>query len=198
MLRKDLPPLDAYLADAMSLEPDAFLKRYVWPMLIIPEPDPEVLAQISRPTTVAQDDVPTIMLPSDPTSARLSGASLDALCLEIRPKRGRSSDQITFGRSADADVILIDETISRIHAQLAWDKEKERGVLTDLGGKNGTHVDDVRLPANGSIALLPGSVITFGALVTRYHSPRSFLSWLSTGAPRAGAAPGVWPGLPPK
>ena len=41
MLRKDLAPLDAYLADAMSLETDAFLGRYPWPMLVIPEPDPE-------------------------------------------------------------------------------------------------------------------------------------------------------------
>jgi FHA domain-containing protein len=198
VLRKNLPPLDAYLADAATLDAVDFLARYVWPVLIIPEPDPEVLAQISRPNTVAYEDVPTMMMPADPMSPLLSGASLDALCLEVRPKKGGSTESITLGRSPDVDVVLIDETISRVHASIAWDKVKERAILTDLGGKNGTHVDDIRLSANGRISLMPGSVITFGALVTRYHSPRSFYAWLSTGAPRAGAAPGVWPGAAAK
>jgi hypothetical protein len=194
MLRKNLAPLDSYLADAMSLSTERFLARYPWPMLVIPEPDPEVMAQISRPNTLAYDDHPTIALSADPWSPKMSGASLDALCLEVRPKRTGSAEAITIGRSPDADVVLIDETISRIHASIAWDKPKERAVLTDRGGKNGTSIDDVRMPANGMMVLLPGCVITFGKLGTRYHSPRSFLSWLCTGAPRAGAAPGAWPG----
>src|SRR4051812_16060441 len=107
MLRKDLPPLDAYLADAMSLDPEEFLARYEWPILVIPEPDPEVVKQIKRPTGVFLGDAAGVMLPRDPASPKLSGASLDALCLEIRPKPGGTPDLITLGRSPDADVVLI-------------------------------------------------------------------------------------------
>ncbi|MCK6552483.1 FHA domain-containing protein [Myxococcota bacterium] len=196
MLRKDLPPLDSYLADAMSLDPSEFLARYHWPMLVIPEPNPAVMAKITRPETVIRDD-PTLMASSDPTSPRMSGASLDALCLEVRPKPGSSADRITLGRSPEADVVLIDETISRIHAELAWDRERERAMLTDHGGRNGTQVDGLRLPEHGRTVLVPGAVVAFGALVTRYYSPRAFLAWLSTGAPRAGASPGVWPSPKP-
>jgi hypothetical protein len=194
MLRKNLPPLDTYLADAVQLDAATFLARHAWPMLVIPEPDPKVMAKLVRPDTlIHHHDDETVMVPSDPSSPRMSGASLDALVLELRPKENGSKDKMTIGRAPEADVVLIDETISRLHAELAWDPEKERATITDLGGRNGTTVDGSRLPMRGKMTLIPGSVVAFGALLTRFYSPRSFLAWLSTGAPRAGAAPGSWP-----
>jgi hypothetical protein len=191
MLRKDLPPLDSYLADATMLERGAFLARYCWPVLVIPEPDPKIMAKLMRPETIISTD-DTLMFP-DPSSARMSGASLDALVLEVRPKDGSSKEKMTMGRAPEADVVLIDETISRLHAQLAWDPVKERASLTDLGGRNGTTVDGTRLAVRGQSVLIPGAVVMFGGLGTRFYSPRAFFEWLSTGAPRAGAAPGHWP-----
>jgi hypothetical protein len=191
MLRKNLPPIDAYLADAVSLDAPAFVKRHPWPFLLIPEPRAEIMDQLSRPDTLLQENE-TIMLEGDPTSGRMSGASLDALCLEVRPKRPTAS-RITLGRSPDADVVLIDQTISRFHAEIEWDPTHEGAVLFDLGAKNGVYVDDARVPAKGRAPLVPGAVVIFGELVTRYHSPRSFHAWLCRGAPRAGAAPGQWP-----
>jgi hypothetical protein len=192
MLRKDLPPLDTYLADAVQLAPAEYLERHPWPMLVIPEPDPDVIAMLQRPETVVHDDS-TLMVEVDPTSPKASGASLDALCLPVQPKPGRSPEHIMIGRSPEADVVLINETISRLHAEISWDAKHERAMLADLGGKNGIVVDTVKLPPHGRTALLPGAVISFGALITRFYSPRAFLSWLQTGAPRAGASPGMWP-----
>jgi hypothetical protein len=191
MLRRNLPPLDAYLADAMSLDEAAFAERYVWPMLVLPEPPPKIKAQLSRPDTLLTE-METMVVEGDPTSPLLSGASLNALCLELRPRR-MSAKTITIGRSPDADVILIAETISRLHAELTWDPKRGSAVLRDLGGKNGILVDDARVPPQGKTELLPGAVIAFGGLVTRYHSPKSFHTWLWSGAPRAGASPGHWP-----
>lgn len=192
MLRKDLPPLDTYLADAMVLERGPFLARYCWPVLVIPEPDPKIMAKLVRPETMISND-DTLMFPADPSSARMSGASLDALVLEVRPKDGKNREKMTLGRAPEADVVLIDETISRLHAELSWDPVKERATLTDLGGRNGTTVDGARLPVRGQAVLIPGAVVSFGGLGTRFYSPRAFLEWLATGAPRAGAAPGAWP-----
>lgn len=192
MLRKDLPPLDSYLADAVTLDDNEFLKRHPWPALVIPEPDPKVMAKLVRPETMIHDDDETRML-SDPSSARMSGASLDALVLMVRPKPSSSAERMSIGRAPEADVVLIDETISRMHAELAWDAARERATLVDLGGRNGTTVDGTRLPPRGKVSLIPGVVVIFGALATRFYSPRAFLAWLNTGAPRAGAAPGTWP-----
>lgn len=194
MLRKNLPPLDFFLADAVSLSVDAFARRYIWPFLLIPEPDPDVLAQIRRPNTVAFDeDDPTMQISvPDPSSPAMSGASLDTLCLELRPKNP-SSSQITFGRSPDADVVLLDGTISRLHATLTWDRSREHTILRDLAGRNGTQVDDAAVAPGTEVPLFPGALVVFGKLITRYHSPRSFQSWLSTGAPRISASPKVWP-----
>jgi hypothetical protein len=175
VLRKDLPPLDTYLADAMQLAPAVYLERHPWPMLVIPEPDPAVIAMLQKPETVVHDDS-TLMVEVDPTSNKASGASLDALCLPVQPK--------------------LNETISRLHAEISWDAKNDRAMLADLGGKNGIVVDTSKLPPHGRTALLPGAVISFGALITRFYSPRAFLSWLQTGAPRAGASPGVWPTRP--
>src|SRR5688500_13468591 len=107
MLRKERAPLDTYLADAISFERAEFLAKYPWPMLVIPEPDPKVMAVLVGPDTMIHYDDVTMMSPQDPASAKMSGASLDALVLEARPKPGSTRERITFGRAPEADVVLI-------------------------------------------------------------------------------------------
>lgn len=191
MLRANLAPLDAYLADAMSMEREAFLERYPWPMLVVPEPSPDVLFRIRRPETIIQEATSTTEI--DLSSQSLVGASLDALCLEVRSKRGTHGNRISIGRSPDADIVLLDESVSRFHAEISWGDQRETCFVSDLGARNGTFLDEVRLEPNGRAELYPGAVLTVGVLVTRFYSPTAFLAWLDTGAPRAGASPGRWP-----
>ncbi len=191
MLRDNLAPLDAYLADAASLSRAEFLARYAWPMLVVPEPSPDVLFRIRRPETLIQESTTTSEI--DLSSQALVGASLDALCLEVRPKRGQHTNRVSLGRSPDADIVLLDESVSRFHAEILWGEDRDRCFVNDLGARNGTFLDDVRLTAHGRAELYPGAVLTVGALVTRFYSPAAFLTWIETGAPRAGASPGRWP-----
>ncbi len=191
MLRRDLAPLDSYLADAMSMDVAAFCDRYPWPVLVTPEPSPDLMRRLRRPETVVQE-VTMSTQDLDPMAPGMVGASLDALCLLVRPlDPGRT--RMRIGRAPSADVILIDESISRTHAELEWDRPAERALLTDLGTKNGTVVDHRRLAPRQSVLLVPGSVVMFGSLATRFYSPRTFRAWLATGAPRSGASPGKWP-----
>lgn len=192
MLRPDLAPLDAYLGDAMSLDEASFLERYPWPVFVIPEPSEDVLKRIRRPETVIQDAQHTMTSEID-LSPALTGASLDALCLLARPKRGPASNRVSVGRSPDADLVILDESVSRFHAELSWGASKEACVITDLGAKNGTVLDGVALAAHLRAELFPGAALTFGQVATRFYSPKGFLSWLLSGAPRSGAAPKKWP-----
>ena len=198
MFRSNLPPLDAYLADAMSLGAEAFYDKHPWPMLVIAEPSEEILFKIRRPETLiaqAQDfGEPTCDI--DPSLARMVGASLDAMVLALRP-REKDEDalvhRISVGRATESDVVLIDESVSRSHAIIEWDPKKRSSELTDLNARNGTAVDGRRLPEGGRVVLVPGAVVRFGALSTRYYTPNAFLAWLNTGAPRSGASPTGWP-----
>lgn len=192
MLRDHLPPIDTYLADAMSLSDGDFLSRYRWPWLIVPEPSPDILSQIRRPETVIRrTETQTSELPeSDPT--RL-GASLDALCLEVRPLQGHGP--MVIGRAPESDVVLLDDSVSRHHAEVTYQERGTRPlVVADLGARNGTWVDGRRLSARASADAPNGCVVRFGALVARVYTPEGFLDWLRVGAPRSGAAPGRWPG----
>ena len=186
MLRRTLLPFDAYLADALSMADADFCAAHPWPMLVIPEPGPEVMSRIRAVETIV--DTPADMVQVDATrSARMQGASLDALCLEVRPKASSSTDRMTIGRAPSSDVVLLDESISRTHAELAWDATAGSARVTDVGGRNGTLVNGIRLTEGVPTNLESGAVIVFGAVKCRYYSPSDFFAWLTRGAPRAGA-----------
>jgi len=188
MLRDHLPPIDTYLADAMSLGEDDFLARYRWPWLVVPEPSPDILSQIRRPETVvptAETQTTELGIPGGER-----GASLDALCLEVRPLG--DSPAVIFGRAPECDVVLLHDSISRQHAELRDDGA--RRLLIDMGARNGTWVDGERAGAGRPVVLPNASAVRFGALAARYYEPEGFLDWLRLGAPRSGAAPGRWPG----
>lgn len=190
MLRPDLAPFDVYLADAMLLSEEEFFDRHPFAALVIPEPDAAVLRELSRPETlIPGQPLPALYDFLDPQSEQARGASLDALVLAIRPKDGESFDRITIGRAPEADIVLLDETISKFHAEVSWEVDRQRCVVTDLDSRNGTYVGEARLPNRGHVELSTGAVVSFGTLLGRYYPPRAFLAWLSTGASRAGAVP---------
>lgn len=190
MLRPDLAPIDVLLSDALLYAESEFLVKHPHPMLVLPEPDWAALArQLPAETALPGRKLPGIYAMVDPQARRSSGASLDALCLPLRPRFTASYDRMTLGRDEEADVVLIDETVSKLHAELSWNAERGRAVLTDLGSRNGTFVDGLRLAARGHAELLPGAVIAFGSLAGRFYTPRAFLAWMLGGMARAGAAP---------
>lgn len=192
MLRRYLPPLDSYLGDATTMDEAAFLARYRWPVLVTPEPTPDLLSKLKRPETVVEEVGDETQL--DLMAPGMAGASLDALCLELRPLDAQRN-RIRIGRSPNSDVVLIDQSISRAHADILWDAPSERAVLIDLETKNGTSVDQRRIDPRQETILVAGCLITFGSLVTRYYSPKAFRTWLAAGAPRSGASPAKWPGI---
>ncbi len=64
-----------------------------------------------------------------------------------------------IGRSPDADLVLVDETVSRHHARLAGDREAL--TVTDLGSSNGTTLNGN--PMVGEVTLHEGDLVGFGS-----------------------------------
>lgn len=192
MLRPELPPLDVYLGHALSHDEEEFFRRHPWPLLIVGEPSPEVLKRIRRPETIIREASGTEEI--DLNVALLAAASLDDLVLPIRTKKqGGFSNRVSIGRAADADVVLLHQSVSRYHAELSWGADKETCVLTDLGARNGTFVDELQVSANGRVEVYGGAIIRLGQVAGRFYTPKSFRTWLMNGAPRSGGAPSDWP-----
>ncbi len=177
------------------MERDRFLLRYPWPWFVLPPPSPDILSQIRRPETVADEALAETTEVEDKDPGR-KGASLDALCLEVRPLDhiAVAHAVVSVGRSGEGDVVLLDESVSRRHAELAFDRRTGQGHITCLGARNGSWVDGVRLDSRVAVPLASGAVVRLGGLTMRYYDPPGFLDWLVQGAPRSGAAPARWPG----
>jgi adenylate cyclase len=72
-------------------------------------------------------------------------------------------EKITLGRSKDCDVVLLDDTVSRKHAQIL--KTPEGFLVKDLGSHNGTFVNGSRITqhplAHNDQMKIGGSTLTF-------------------------------------
>jgi FHA domain/Domain of unknown function (DUF1707) len=65
---------------------------------------------------------------------------------------------VTLGRSRDCDCVLAEPSVSRRHAELR--REGEHWRLRDLGSRNGTRVNGVRLLDEAEVC--PGDRVSFG------------------------------------
>jgi FHA domain/Domain of unknown function (DUF1707) len=66
--------------------------------------------------------------------------------------------QVVLGRSRDCDCVLAEPSVSRRHAELR--REGARWLLRDLGSRNGTRVNGVRLLDEAEVG--PGDRVSFG------------------------------------
>ncbi|MEI7657447.1 MAG: ATPase, T2SS/T4P/T4SS family [Phycisphaerae bacterium] len=93
----------------------------------------------------------------------------------LTPIRGSSKPvplgqgRITIGRGPDNTIPLIDERASRLHCCIEADPAG-RLLLKDLGSRNGTKVNDVRVE---SIALKAGDVVKVGSHEFLVEGPRT-------------------------
>ncbi|HUQ03825.1 MAG TPA: sigma 54-interacting transcriptional regulator [Kofleriaceae bacterium] len=73
----------------------------------------------------------------------------------------------TLGRASECEVQLVDTELSRRHAQVR--RTASGWELEDLGSRNGTRVDGVRV--QGTVALAPGAVIALGVHTLVFDPP---------------------------
>lgn len=66
----------------------------------------------------------------------------------------------TIGRMSGNDIVVLDSSASRYHAQVLYESEREQITVQDLGSTNGTYVNRDRLL--GSRTLLANDVIRIG------------------------------------
>ncbi|CAN5727696.1 SpoIIE family protein phosphatase [soil metagenome] len=98
---------------------------------------------------------------------------MSTLRITIEPPGGPPADRdcsggmLTFGRGTDSDVVVADHSMSRHHARI--EAEAAGWIVEDLGARNGTFVNGVRI--QGRHPLAPGDVIKMGATLVRVSEP---------------------------
>lgn len=76
------------------------------------------------------------------------------------------SGTLTLGRDRSASVVLAHPQVSRRHATITG--SPGQADLRDLGSANGTFVNGLRVPPNGTVALKSGDRIDIGPFALRY------------------------------
>lgn len=82
----------------------------------------------------------------------------------------------SVGRQSGNDIVLNTTAVSRYHAQ--FDVAEGRVFLVDLGGVNGTFVNDQQIASNSRVELFEGDVITLGDVRLVFY-PRQIRSDIS-------------------
>ena len=99
--------------------------------------------------------------------------------------------RLVMGRGSSCGAILLDPDLSREHALVdnAW----PRVTIADLGSKNGTYADGVRLRLGQSLVLRDGMELRLGGCVFEYADPAgrhlAELDRLAAGPPPHSPAP---------
>jgi pSer/pThr/pTyr-binding forkhead associated (FHA) protein len=65
-----------------------------------------------------------------------------------------------------------DKGISRLHATIRIDEEKNRIFVIDLGSANGSSVNGYEIPANSEVPLNHGDVLSLGKLNLKVILPK--------------------------
>jgi pSer/pThr/pTyr-binding forkhead associated (FHA) protein len=73
---------------------------------------------------------------------------------------------VTLGRSADCDVVLPDDAVSRQHAEIR--AQHDRYLLVDTGSRNGTYLN--RHPVTTAAVLHDGDEIAIGGFRISFHT----------------------------
>ena len=169
MLRTSPILSNFFLQEAQELSEEEFLAKHDTPFFVIPGIDREAFVSSLQRLSIDLAERSELEVPEQEHLI---------VCLALRPKYGPSMDRITLGRDPSADVVVLDDTISKFHAEISWDPAREKCRLTDNGSRNGTKVSNVRVTPGGSVNLSSGVTIALGNVQGRFFAPGAFLAWL--------------------
>ena len=184
MLRTEPIFLQGFLREADELSEDDFLAKHDHPFLVVPGIEVSCLESVIG-AALPQGQEPSAQW----SSLSASGVGTVVVCLGLRPKDRLSMDRMTLGRAPEADIVILDDTVSKFHLEISWDAIRERCLLTDLNSRNGTRISDQVVPPGANGRISSGDTLKLGTVKARFFTSRAFLSWLRNRA--VGSSPDV-------
>jgi hypothetical protein len=96
---------------------------------------------------------------------------LHRICALEKSGSNPYSDRISLGRTANCDIAIKSEKISKLHAHLTRDPNGG-WMITDVGSSNGTFVNDRKLEAMVRTPIEDGDHLRFGTVHARFVSAK--------------------------
>jgi len=159
-----LSHLQDYIRIARLTRRDAFEMRIGGPVLIGHQPMGS--SRFGSSSTRIRE-TPSQGIPI-PTVSRLSHQTPVE---QFPAERWRARRKARIGRQADNEVILLDDSVSWVHAEVWQDDETGGYLVMDLGSANGTLVNGAPALAGAPTRLVDGTAIQFGDAAFRFYSP---------------------------
>lgn len=159
----------AHYRHLLSLGRDEFLAA-VAPVVLVRHRVEGADAGDEQPTVTIEVDAAGLLDETAPVGLQ----SADGTSLELYPlvkKPGASfPDRITIGRTPNNDVVIVDHSVSRLHAY-ARQVDAHGWVIADAGSKNGSWLNEAALDPRREVELPPGGVVKLGdVMLTFYRS----------------------------
>ncbi|RME79112.1 MAG: FHA domain-containing protein [Planctomycetota bacterium] len=85
-----------------------------------------------------------------------------------------NSPVITVGRAKTNDIVIPDNSVSKVHAYFSINESSGRRVIYDMDSTNGTYLRGERLIPHVAYPLKTGDRIIFGNVAYTYFTARSF------------------------
>lgn len=146
------------IGDGVTLELGGYRVR------LAPAPAGATAAPVQRTESLARELMRNL----------LGNREQPAFAIERGPRVGEKralappESKLVIGRGDEADWIIDDKDLSRVHAEVrrSWDGTR----IFDRGSKNGTKVDGDRV-GDGGMALRDGCLVELGPVVMRFRDP---------------------------
>ncbi|MBN2495672.1 MAG: FHA domain-containing protein [Deltaproteobacteria bacterium] len=119
---------------------------------------------------------------SDSSAKGVSGSNkpiTDFRCLTPRAgPDGSFPSKMLVGRSQNRDLAIEHSTVSKRHAFIVLDEEKNAWKLGDSGSTNGTFLNGRTVDSGEPVYIRDGNIVSFGDCDYLFYSPEGFAAML--------------------
>lgn len=170
-------PITEYLQEAAGLTYSMFQKKFEHPVLVWPQAgDWMDYKDFQFETYVSDfsDEEPGDISPH--TESQIA----QTMVIEIRKQASSApSNMICVGRAANNDIVLANNTVSKLHTYFLTSGHEDSYEIVDANSTNGTMVNNIRLDAYKNQPLANRDYIQFGPSIQMvYLSPQGFFDLL--------------------
>jgi hypothetical protein len=167
-----MPMLDEFIVAARMLGLDGFLKENRHSFLLLHEaPADESHAWTFKTQTVSSGRA-LLATMLNRENLKLSPEALRYQVFPLVKGKNNPWPHISVGRARNNDVVLLDPSVSKLHAHI--ERDAEGYLLRDAGSRNGTSVNELALQPQQTVRLQSGAKLVIGNVELMFLDPREF------------------------
>ena len=170
-------PIIRYLREVAELSATLFLEKYNHPVLLWPQAGDwieDTAFQFETYSSENNDDLPGEISPI--TESQIA----ETLVIEIRKQTSSApTNMICVGRAANNDIVLANNTVSKLHTYFLVSEEGDAYEIVDANSTNGTVLNKEHLVAYKNKPLYNRDQVQFGPSIQMvYLTPQGLYELL--------------------